>query len=113
MTRRQARRRGRPGRRGGSLLGRKGGQATDGQKIRTEYIAFAVVLAATVAVSVVAGSWIVLVARAVPALLIAEPTHFMIELPEHFGLNSQSDPNVLTNTRYRARRARPVVHQRQ
>jgi fatty acid desaturase len=34
-----------------------------------------------------------------PAVLVAEPAHFMIELPEHFGLNTQTDANVLTNTR--------------
>ncbi len=87
---------------GRSLLGRLNPQVAKplaAKKIRTEYIAFAVALAATVAVSVAAGSWIVLVAWVVPALLIAEPAHFMIELPEHFGLNPQSDPNVLTNTR--------------
>ena len=32
-------------------------------------------------------------------LLVSEPTHFLIELPEHFGLNIQTDPNVLANTR--------------
>lgn len=87
---------------GRSLLGRLNPQVAKplaAKKIRTEYIAFTVALAAAVVVSVVAGSWIVLVAWVLPALLIAEPTHFMIELPEHFGLDSQSDPNVLTNTR--------------
>jgi fatty acid desaturase len=34
-----------------------------------------------------------------PTLLVAEPTHFMIELPEHYGLNTQTDANVLSNTR--------------
>ena len=28
-----------------------------------------------------------------------EPVHFLIELPEHFGLNTQTDRNLLTNTR--------------
>jgi len=87
---------------GRSLLGRHNPQVTKAgaaKKIRTEYVAFAVVLAGAVAVSVATGSLILLVAWVVPALLVAEPTHYLIELPEHFGLNSQTDPNVLTNTR--------------
>jgi fatty acid desaturase len=69
------------------------------KKIRTEYIGFAVVLAAAVAITVLTRSPLILFAWVLPALLVAEPTHFLIELPEHFGLNTQSDPNVLTNTR--------------
>ena len=38
-------------------------------------------------------------AALLPLLLIAEPMHFLIELPEHFGLNTQTDPDVLVNTR--------------
>lgn len=87
---------------GRSLLGRLNPRVSKplaARKIRTEYIAFAVVLAGAIAFSVVAGSWIVVAAWVVPALVIAEPAHFLIELPEHFGLNSQTDPNVLSNTR--------------
>lgn len=87
---------------GRSLLGQLNPQVNKtvaAKKIRTEYIAFAVVLCGAVAASVATGSLILLVAWAAPALLVAEPTHFLIELPEHFGLNSQTDPNVLTNTR--------------
>jgi fatty acid desaturase len=87
---------------GRSVLGRLNPQVTKtiaAKKIRTEYVAFAVVLAGAVAASVSTGSLLLLVAWAAPALLVAEPTHFLIELPEHFGLNSQTDPNVLTNTR--------------
>jgi len=87
---------------GRSLLGRLNPQVTKtvaAKRIRTEYVAFAVVLAGAVAASVATGSLILLVAWVAPALLVAEPTHFLIELPEHFGLNSQTDPNVLTNTR--------------
>jgi fatty acid desaturase len=69
------------------------------KKIRTEYIAFGVVLAAALLYSVLAGSWLLVFCWVLPALLVAEPAHFLIELPEHYGLNTQTDPNVLTNTR--------------
>src|SRR5580658_4011094 len=87
---------------GRSVMGRLNPQVAKtmaAKKIRTEYIAIAVVLAGAVAASVATGSLILLVAWVAPALLVAEPAHFLIELPEHFGLNSQTDPNVLTNTR--------------
>lgn len=32
------------------------------------------------------------------ALVIAEGTHFMIEIPEHEGLNTQTEPDVIGNT---------------
>jgi fatty acid desaturase len=87
---------------GRSLLGRLNPAVTKpaaARKIRTEYVAFAVVLAGAITFSVAGGSLLVVVAWVVPALVISEPAHFLIELPEHFGLNSQTDPNVLTNTR--------------
>jgi fatty acid desaturase len=87
---------------GRSLLGRPNPWVTKplaARKIRAEYVGFAVVLATAIAVSVMTGSLLVVAAWVVPALVISEPTHFLIELPEHFGLNSQTDPNVLTNTR--------------
>jgi fatty acid desaturase len=68
-------------------------------RIRTEYRLFAAVLAGAVTASVLTGSYFMVVAWLLPALLVAEAAHFMIELPEHFGLNTQTDPNVLTNTR--------------
>ena len=34
-----------------------------------------------------------------PALVIAEPIHFLIELPEHFGLAADTNPDVLENSR--------------
>lgn len=88
---------------GRSLLGRLNPRVTKtvaAKKIRTEYLAFAVVVAAAIAAGIVTSSLLLLlVAWVMPTLAIAEPTHFLIELPEHFGLNSQTDPNVLTNTR--------------
>ncbi|WP_394828136.1 fatty acid desaturase family protein [Pendulispora albinea] len=35
----------------------------------------------------------------IPTLFIAEGVHFLIELPEHFGLDAMSEPDVLANTR--------------
>jgi fatty acid desaturase len=87
---------------GRSLLGGLNPRVTKtlaAKKIRTEYVGFAVVLAGTVAASAATSSLLLLVAWVAPTLLVAEPTHFLIELPEHFGLNSQTDPNVLSNTR--------------
>ncbi len=69
------------------------------KKIRTEYAAFAVIILATTMISIATASPLALLLWALPALLIAEPAHFLIELPEHFGLNSQTDPDVLSNTR--------------
>jgi len=69
------------------------------KKIRTEYAAFAIIVLAAAIVSIVTASPLVLLLWVLPALLIAEPAHFLIELPEHFGLDSRTDPNVLSNTR--------------
>lgn len=41
----------------------------------------------------------ILLSWLLPALLVAEPIHFMIELPEHFGLASDTNPDVLENSR--------------
>jgi len=71
----------------------------DARRIRTEYRLIAMLIVAAVLVSVWTGSWLVVFAWVLPTLLVAEPTHFLIEMPEHFGLNTQSDPDVLTNTR--------------
>jgi fatty acid desaturase len=71
----------------------------DAAKIRVEYrLLGAAVVAATV-YTVLTGDLVFVYAWLLPAILVAEPAHFTIELPEHFGLNTQTDPNVLTNTR--------------
>jgi fatty acid desaturase len=69
------------------------------KKIRTEYQFFLVVVVAAVALSVALGSYLLLFVWVLPTLLVAEPTHFLIEMPEHFGLNTQTNPDVLSNTR--------------
>lgn len=72
----------------------------DLRRIQAEYRLFAVALAGTAAATVLTGEYLfVLFALILPAVLVAEATHFLIELPEHFGLNTQTDPNVLSNTR--------------
>jgi fatty acid desaturase len=85
-----------------SLIGRcnqKIGKVNAAKRIRTEYAAFGIVLAGTVVLSILTGSWLAVWCWLLPAILVAEPAHFLIELPEHYGLNTQTDPNVLTNTR--------------
>jgi fatty acid desaturase len=69
------------------------------RKIRTEYLGFAAVLAVAVLATALTASPYMVLVWVLPTLLVSEPVHFLIELPEHFGLNTQSDPNVLTNTR--------------
>ncbi len=69
------------------------------RKIRTEYVGFAAVFLAAIAFTVFAQSPYLVFVWVLPTLVVAEPAHFLIELPEHFGLNTQTDPNVLSNTR--------------
>jgi fatty acid desaturase len=85
-----------------SLLGRPVPGVTrplDTRKIHSEYWLLAVLLVAAVVYTAVTGDLFLVYAWLLPTLLVAEPAHFLIEMPEHFGLNTQSDPNVLTNTR--------------
>lgn len=67
--------------------------------IKQEYLLYFFLFIASVAYTVQTGSWLMLLAWWLPSLLIAEGVHFLIEMPEHFGLNTQTNPNVLTNTR--------------
>jgi fatty acid desaturase len=85
-----------------SLFGRDIPEVTrprDMKRIKAEYRLFFFALVAIAAISIVTGQYWLIIAWVAPALLVGEATHFMIELPEHFGLNTQTDPNVLTNTR--------------
>ncbi|AVT28454.1 fatty acid desaturase [Plantactinospora sp. BC1] len=74
-------------------------RARDLRRIQYEYRLMAVLLVAAVVATVVTGSPYLLLVWLLPAMLVAEPAHYLIEMPEHFGLNTQSDDNVLTNTR--------------
>lgn len=71
----------------------------DRKKIQNEYRLLSLIVLGAVVGSVAIGSPFLIFAWLLPALLIAEPAHFLIEMPEHFGLNTQTDPNVLSNTR--------------
>lgn len=88
---------------GRSLLGRRipgvARQSVSTRKIRTEYRIFFGFAVAAVVFTALTGSMFLVLAWLLPILLVAEATHFMIELPEHFGLNTQTDDNILTNTR--------------
>ncbi|RLV04342.1 fatty acid desaturase [Streptomyces griseocarneus] len=67
--------------------------------VQNEYALLFLLTAGAVAASVALGDWFFVWAWFAPVLLVSEATHFLIELPEHFGLNTQTDDNVLTNTR--------------
>lgn len=87
---------------GRSLIGRTNPRVTKtaaAKRIRTEYQLMVAFIVAAVVWSVVAGSPYLIWVWLLPTLLVAEPTHFLIELPEHYGLNTQTDANVLSNTR--------------
>ena len=86
---------------GRSLIWRPipGIRAFDNRRIETEYRLFAAFLIAVVAFTVSTGNLFFVFAWILPVLLISEPAHFLIELPEHFGLNTQNEPDVLSNTR--------------
>ncbi len=59
---------------------------------------FAALLLAVTCLSLLTGSAAALVLWLMP-LVVAEPVHFLLELPEHLGLKSHSNPNVFENTR--------------
>ncbi|WP_200822943.1 fatty acid desaturase family protein [Caballeronia catudaia] len=76
-------------------------KAKAGREIKQEYVFYFVLLVAAVAGSFYSTRLAMLFVLAwwVPALLISEGVHFMIEMPEHFGLNTMTQPDVLSNTR--------------
>ncbi len=82
----------------------KNEQISDGQnplmekRIKQEYRLFGSLLAAAILMSLVTKSPWPLILWLVP-LIVAEPVHFLLELPEHLGLKAHSNPNVFENTR--------------
>jgi fatty acid desaturase len=74
-------------------------KASYDRDIKQEYILNFALLVAGIVYTWQYGSSLVALAWWLPALLVSEGTHFLIEMPEHFGLNTQTDANVLTNTR--------------
>ncbi len=71
----------------------------DNRRTAQEYRLFALMCAGAVVVTLFTGSLLCVYAWVFPTLLVAEPVYFLIELPEHFGLNTQNNPNVFENTR--------------
>lgn len=69
------------------------------REIKQEYLLYFGLLIASIIYTAQTGSWLMALAWWIPALLISEGVHFLIEMPEHFGLNTQTNPNILTNTR--------------
>ncbi|MFE8644269.1 fatty acid desaturase family protein [Sphingomonas sp. NCPPB 2930] len=69
--------------------------------IKQEYVLFLLIILASIAAAMhwPVLLWSLALAWWIPALLISEGVHFMIEMPEHFGLNTMTEPNVLENTR--------------
>ncbi len=85
-----------------SLRGKRiieGGRDRDNRLAAQEYRLFLVVCVGTVAFTALTGNLFLIYAWVLPTLLVAEPVYFLIELPEHFGLNVQNNPNVFENTR--------------
>ncbi len=67
--------------------------------IKQEYLFFVAVALGALIWSILAGSYLLVWVWLLPAMLISEGTHFLIEMPEHFGLNTQTNSDTLSNTR--------------
>ncbi|MDE9431248.1 fatty acid desaturase family protein [Xenorhabdus bovienii] len=67
--------------------------------IKQEYVFYMLMFILSVVASVYFQTWLFALAWWLPTLVIAEGAHFMIEMPEHYGLDTQSSPDVLKNTR--------------
>ncbi|WP_323840056.1 fatty acid desaturase [Photorhabdus africana] len=77
------------------------------RQIKREYLLYALVFLLSIAASVYFDTWLFALAWWLPTLIIAEGAHFMIEMPEHYGLNTQTMPDVMANTR--TIRTNPIV----
>ncbi|MBW7566490.1 fatty acid desaturase [Chromobacterium subtsugae] len=75
--------------------------------IKQEYLIYALAFVASVIASLHFHTWLFALAWWLPTLIIAEGAHFMIEMPEHYGLNTQTAPDVLENTR--TIRTNPII----
>ena len=67
-------------------------------RVQQEYQIFGILLACMVSLSLLMATPWPLVLWLAP-LFAAEPVHFLLELPEHFGLPAHSNPDVFHNTR--------------
>ncbi len=68
------------------------------RSIKLEYQLFALCLVVVFGASLWCSSIWPVVVWLLP-LLVAEPVHFLLELPEHYGLPAHTNPNVFENTR--------------
>lgn len=66
---------------------------------RQEYRLYFFIVSAAIAYTLISGSMLLVFAWFIPMVLIAEPAHYLIELPEHFGLDAYNEPNFNRNTR--------------
>lgn len=67
-------------------------------RIRQEYQFFGLLLTCVMTYSVLSGNFWVPALWLIP-LVVSEPVHFLLELPEHLGLPAHSNTNVFENTR--------------
>lgn len=84
-----------------ALLGRPCADArhpAEARDIRRELLLMLGAVAGVVGLTWATGSTLALRAWVLPLLLVAEPVHFLIELPEHYGYD-KPEGDVLANTR--------------
>jgi len=67
--------------------------------IKQEYRLYSLLLIIGGALSYHFQTVLIVAAWWLPALIVAEGTHFLIEMPEHYGLNTQSAADVFENSR--------------
>lgn len=67
--------------------------------IKNEYRIIFLLFIITLVFTMVTRNMFFVYAWYLPAILISEATHFLIELPEHYGLNTVSNPDAISNTR--------------
>ncbi len=75
-----------------------GRNAAAERRIKQEYLLFGILIAVAFIIALITQSVLPLLLWFAP-LAVAEPAHFLIELPEHYGLEAYSNPNVFDNTR--------------
>lgn len=67
--------------------------------IKQEYLFYATIFLLSVIASLYFQTSLFVLAWWLPTVVVAEGAHFMIEMPEHFGLNTQTLPDIGENTR--------------
>jgi len=69
------------------------------KRIKLEYSLCTTLFIASIAASIYLNTLLFALAWWIPLIIISEGVHFLIEMPEHYGLNTQSLPNIFDNTR--------------